>query len=523
MAIILWTRERVASEILAGAYLIIYNDLLLRIPTKWLEQHPGGALCIQHFVGRDAADEIESYHPDHVLELVRRYQVGTVSLPWKPLVPPVMSGWVRTSSNAWHKEAEAIRSTSNTQILLVQKRPGAAYIPTHETLEPGYSNLSAEDQAQHSAAYKVLHKRVRDAGLYDTRYLSGYGPDVLRYALLASLSVYAYCNAWFLTSAVFLGLLWQQLSFISHDLGHVGVTHDWNIDRLLGILIADWIGGVSISWWVDDHNVHHLVPNHPSHDPTIEHLPFLAISPVFFNSLWSTHYRRTLHFDRFAKFFIQIQHRLFYIVLALARVNLYASSYPFLARKAFDTKRARGGRWAWWLEVVGIIVFWYWYGRVLANCGSFKAGLAYLLISHVAASPVHVQIVLSHFSMSTADLGPSESFPHRQLRTTTDVHCADSLGWIHGGLQLQVTHHLFPRLPRHNLKAASLLVKEFAAEQGLVYAEFGWINGQKDVLGVLRSVADQVRIIATVADGEARDVAESLRKLGLGVMEEKKA
>lgn len=246
-----WTREEVASEILAGTHLVVYNDLLLRIPAKWLDQHPGGALNILHFVGRDAADEIESYQPEHVVELVRRYKVGTVALPWRPLVPPVMSGWVRTSGNAWYNEAEAMRSSDNTQILLVQKRSDAADAPTRETLEPGYSNLSAEDQARHSAAYKILHKRVREAGLYDTRYITGYGPDVLRYTLLASLSVYAYGNAWFLTSAVFLGLFWQQLTFTAHDLGHVGVTHNWTIDRILGILIANCIGGVSISWWVD--------------------------------------------------------------------------------------------------------------------------------------------------------------------------------------------------------------------------------------------------------------------------------
>ncbi|KAJ7092661.1 fatty acid desaturase-domain-containing protein [Mycena epipterygia] len=512
-----WTREAVAAGILAGDNLVVYNDLLLRIPAKWLDQHPGGALSILHFVGRDAADEIESYHPAHVLDLVRRYKVGTVELPWRPLVPPVMSGWVRTSSSAWFKEADAVR-TGGTQILLVQKRPDGDNAPTRDTLEPPPTTLSPEDQARHSAAYKILHNRVRDAGLYDTRYITGYGPEVLRYALLASLSAYAYSHAWFITSAVFLGLFWQQLTFVAHDLGHLGVTHNWTIDRLLGILIADWIGGLSIGWWVTNHNVHHLVPNHPTHDPDIEHLPFLAISPAFFDSLWSSYYKRTLHFDRFAHFFVQLQHRLFYVVLLLARFNLYANSYPFIVRKAFDTKRARGGRWAWGLEVAGIIFFWCWFGRVLANCGSWQKGLAYLLVSHVAAAPVHIQIVLSHFSMSTEDLGPTESFPDRQMRTTTDVICPDSIGWIHGGLQLQVTHHLFPRLPRHNLKAASLLVKEFAAEQGLVYAEFGWISGNKDVLGVLKDVADQVKLIGTVASAEAKEAVD--RKLGL--LDEKK-
>ncbi|KAJ7225577.1 delta 8-sphingoloid desaturase protein [Mycena pura] len=508
-----WSRDEVAARILAGDHLVVYNDLLLRIPAKWLDQHPGGALSILHFVGRDAADEIDSYHPDHVLDLIRRYKVGTVALPWKPLVPPVMSGWVKTNSNAWFNEASSVRR-GKTEILLVPKRPDGPDAPTRDLLEPQPSTLSLDDQARHSAAYKELHKRVRDAGLYNTHYLSGYGPEVLRYTLLASISAYAYAHAWYLTSAVFLGLVWQQLTFIAHDLGHVSVTHNWAIDRILGILVADWIGGLSIGWWVNNHNVHHLVTNHPAHDPDIEHLPFMAISPVFFNSLWSSYYKRTLRFDRFAQFFVRHQHRVFYIVLALARFNLYANSYPFLVRKAFDTKRARGGRWAWALEVAGIIFYWYWYTRVLAGCGSWKAGLAYFLVSHIAAAPVHVQIVLSHFGMSTEDLGQTESFPDRQLRTTTDVICPDSLSWIHGGLQLQVTHHFFPRLPRHNLKAASLLVKEFAREQGLVYAEFGWINCNQDVLGILQGVADQVGLVGKVADAQVKDVLEKMAHFG---------
>lgn len=106
--------------------------------------------------------------------------------------------------------------------------------------------------------------------------------------------------------------------------------------------------------------------------------------------------------------------------------------------------------------------------------------------------------------MSTADLGPTESFVDRQLRTTSDVICSPSIEFIHGGLHLQVTHHLFPRLPRHNLRAASLLVKEFAKEQGLEYAEFKFIDGNAEVLGVLKDVAEQVKFVAKVADHEAK-------------------
>lgn len=115
--------------------------------------------------------------------------------------------------------------------------------------------------------------------------------------------------------------------------------------------------------------------------------------------------------------------------------------------------------------------------------------------------------------MSTADLGPTESFAARQLRTTTDVACPDYLSFFHGGLHLQVTHHLFPRLPRHNLREASLLVKDFAREQGLVYAEFGgFVEGNGEIVDVLRNVAEQLKTIGTVARGEKEEaIANKLK------------
>lgn len=110
--------------------------------------------------------------------------------------------------------------------------------------------------------------------------------------------------------------------------------------------------------------------------------------------------------------------------------------------------------------------------------------------------------------MSTADLGPSESFIHRQLRTTCDVICPPSLAFLHGGLHLQVTHHLFPRLPRHNLKKASEMVKQLAKDEGLTYAEFGFVSGNKEVVSVLKDVADQVGLMLTVASVEAKEAVD---------------
>ncbi|KAG6858341.1 hypothetical protein C0993_005962, partial [Termitomyces sp. T159_Od127] len=49
---------------------------------------------------------------------------------------------------------------------------------------------------------------------------------------------------------------------------------------------------------------------------------------------------------------------------------------------------------------------------------------------------------------------------------------------------------------------ASVLVKEFAKEQGLTYAEFGFVDGNAEVIGVLRGVAQQVGLMGKVAKAE---------------------
>ncbi|TBU63846.1 fatty acid/sphingolipid desaturase [Dichomitus squalens] len=511
-----WTREQVAARILAGDSVFVLNGNLVRVPASWLSLHPGGNLSILHFVGRDATDEIGAFHSQETLQRMKGYVIGQVDVGedgWAPFVPPIATGWVRRNGKdgktEWYNEARAVHATTEAEpsILLVKGdgTPPAGPAPTLADLQPAPNSLSLKNEKLNSDAYQELHRRVKDAGLYQCRYITGYGPEIVRYTLLAVLSAVCYSKGWLIPSALLLGLFWQQLTFTAHDLGHVGVTHNWTLDRLISIFIADFLGGLSIGWWVNNHNVHHLVPNHPTHDPDIQHLPFFAISPVFLRSLWSSYYKREMTFDAPAKFFISLQHKLFYVVLSLARFNLYALSYGYLFKTAFEPKKARGGRWWWWAEVFALGLFFTWYGAVLKGCGSWKNILVYLLVSHIAASPVHVQIVLSHFSRSTVDLGPVESFFARQLRTTVDVICSESIEFIHGGLHLQVTHHLFPRLPRHNLRQASLIVKEYAKERGLEYAEFGFADGNAEVRGVLKEVADQIKIIGMVADSEVKE------------------
>jgi sphingolipid 8-(E)-desaturase len=58
-----------------------------------------------------------------------------------------------------------------------------------------------------------------------------------------------------------------------------------------------------------------------------------------------------------------------------------------------------------------------------------------------------------------------------------------------------------------------LLVKEFAREQGLAYAEFGFVGGNREVMGVLKGVAEQVKLIRLVADAEIKEAVAKRNKI----------
>lgn len=84
-----------------------------------------------------------------------------------------------------------------------------------------------------------------------------------------------------------------------------------------------------------------------------------------------------------------------------------------------------------------------------------------------------------------------------------DVTCPPYLDFLHGGLHMQVTHHLFPRVPRHRLREACAEVVRWCADEGLDYRTFTFSEGNRKVLGVLSEVAKQVKVLGVVAQSQA--------------------
>lgn len=421
-----------------------------------------------------------------------------------PLFEPaeeVVSGTrQRNSHNVSATRSSSSTSLSSMELDEVEAKSSGALLDARTKKEldldlAKYPPLDAATQADIVERYRQLNDKMRAAGLYQCSYKS-YAIEVSRYLFLFGMCLFLLRAGWYATSGLFLGMFWHQLVFTAHDAGHMGITHNFTADTVIGIFIADFLGGLSLGWWKRNHNVHHIVTNSPEHDPDIEHMPFFAISHRFFDSLRSTYYDRIMTYDAFARFTVRYQQYLYYPILTLGRFNLYRLSWEYLLLGLGPRKGPAA--WFRWLELTGQVFFWTWFGYGVCYRGIPTAWgrFAFIMVSHMVTAPLHVQITLSHFAMSTSDLGVHESFPQRMLRTTMDVDCPEWLDFFHGGLQFQAIHHLYPRMPRHNLRRAQKLVQAFCDDVDIPYALYGFVDGNKEVIGRLADVGRQAAILA---------------------------
>ncbi|XP_059657037.1 acyl-lipid (9-3)-desaturase-like [Cornus florida] len=309
-------------------------------------------------------------------------------------------------------------------------------------------------------------------------------------ALLFWASVYGVlcCDGFWvhLLSGALMGCLWIQSGWIGHDSGHYQIMMTRRINRITQVLAGNCISGISIAWWKWNHNAHHIACNSLDHDPDLQHMPFFVVSSKFFNSITSCFYGRKLNFDSFTRFLVSYQHWTFYPVMCVARINLFAQSFFLLLSKRRVRNRVS--------EMLGIAVFWIWYPLLVSCLPNWGERIMFIITSFSVTGIQHVQFCLNHFS-SSVYIGPpnGNDWYGSQTNGTLNITCSPWLDWFHGGLQFQIEHHLFPRLPRCNLRKVSPFVKELCKKHKLPYNTVSFLKANAMTVGTLRIAALQAR------------------------------
>ncbi|XP_043697856.1 acyl-lipid (9-3)-desaturase-like [Telopea speciosissima] len=283
-----------------------------------------------------------------------------------------------------------------------------------------------------------------------------------------------------------MGFLWIQSGWIGHDSGHYQVMARPGINRFVQILAGNCLTGISIAWWKWNHNAHHIACNSLDFDPDLQHIPLFCVSSTFFYSLTSCFYERKLTFDSVARFLVSYQHLTFYPVMCFARINLFAQSISLLISKRRVPKRGQ--------EIAGVLVFWIWFPLLVSCLPNWGERVMFVIASFSVTGIQHVQFCLNHFSADVY-LGPpcGNDWFENQTKGTLNISCSSWMDWFHGGLQFQVEHHLFPRLPRCHLRKISPFVKDLCKKHNLPYNIASFWEANEMTIGTLRTAALQAR------------------------------
>ncbi|WP_193104318.1 acyl-CoA desaturase [Brachybacterium sp. FME24] len=337
------------------------------------------------------------------------------------------------------------------------------------TAEPRAPRAQAAAQTRD---YFELSQRVKDAGLMG-RNVRSY---MLRTALLALAFVGAFVllltlgNTWWqLAVAALFGILFTQAAFLGHDAAHQQVFSSGRHNEWFSRIVGNLVVGLSIAWWTRKHNKHHANPNTIGRDGDIAG-GVLVFDPDDVKGR-----------SGFMGWLAKRQGWAFVPML-----SLFAFVLHYEAISAVFTNERVKHRWAEGIlvliRIVGFPVI------VFATLG-LGMGAAFLAVQF-ALFGIYMggSFAPNHKGMPLIPKDLSVDFLRRQVLTSRNITGGRLMNWAMGGLDLQIEHHLFPRMPSANLRKVRPIVKEFCAERGIIYTETNLISSYGIIIRYLNRV-----------------------------------
>jgi len=331
--------------------------------------------------------------------------------------------------------------------------------------------LLTSNAPRRGTQYAELSRMIRGAGFLDRR-LRYYSLTiaVATAALVAGWTAFvAVGDSWWqLAVAGFLAVVFAQIGFLAHDAGHRQVFASRRNNDLAGVLLANLCVGLGYRWWVDTHNRHHTHPNQEGEDPDME-IPALAFTTG-----------QAAGRGRVARFVYRYQAYFFFPLLSLTALGLHADSARNLAGGGL---RGRVFERALFLgHLVGYL------GVVFLVLSPVKAVVFVLVQQGLLGLYLGCSFAPNHKGMAVLDAADRRDFLRRQVLTSRNVRGGVLVDLVLGGLNYQIEHHLFPNMPRPNLRHAQPVIRQFCLDNGLPYGDASLLGSHAQVLRHLHAV-----------------------------------
>lgn len=357
------------------------------------------------------------------------------------------------------------------------RKDSTLILPTLCNEDSGDSQPTTVHSSKPINDYIELKKLIKQNGLLHKQ------PIYYTYKLITTLGLLALCVVWLFTmhnfwlqipNAILFALVSAQLGFLGHDGGHRQIFHSTSKNEILTLITGNLFIGMSNGWWLNKHNAHHSHPNEIDMDPDID-IGVLAFSE-----------EDVLAKKGLFRLIVKHQKYFFFPLLALLGADLQRRSFIYILKNK-EKYRA--------LEALLLTAHHLLYLGMLFYCLNPWQAVIFLVI-HQALFGVFLGSAFApnHKGMPLLEKGTRLDFLRRQVLTSRNVSSNPLNDFWYGGLNYQIEHHLFPSMPRNNLKKAQKIVKAYCQQRSIAYYETSAIQSVREILQFLQEVSSPLRV-----------------------------
>lgn len=131
--------------------------------------------------------------------------------------------------------------------------------------------------------------------------------------------------------------------------------------------------------------------------------------------------------------------------------------------------------------------------KILLTVGLLAAGIVFFVHQMLFGLYLGSTFAPNHKGMLILEKSSPLDFLRRQVLTARNVYAHPWNDFWYGGLNYQIEHHLFPSMPRNNLKKAQRIVKAFCQEHEISYYETSSVQSYKEILSFLHGIGAPLR------------------------------
>ena len=312
-----------------------------------------------------------------------------------------------------------------------------------------------------------LRTELRSARIFEHHELRSWLKlAVLVTAVAASLVAIATYGFWAAVALVpVLSVLCTSIAMMGHEGSHRSFSASPTRNQLLANFTFPLFSGLATLYWRHKHDVlHHGHPNVEGVDPDIKPFPFVSSR--------GDHERcgpKSRWFQR------KLQRIVFWPMSTLMALGMRRSSLLYVARYP----KQHGFTGAWFIEVACLVTHYTCWLVIPMIVWGPLVGLA-LYSAIWAGVGVFLALVFApaHMGLPITD-GQHRDWIH-QLETTRNLELPRVVSFFFIGLDYQVEHHLFPKIPHQNLPRAAEITRAWCARHDIPHLSGPYLVALRD-------------------------------------------